>query len=78
MPVEIAGAVMVLAAYALSQAGRLDLTSPRYLLLNVIGSAALTASALAGRDWGFVILNGTWGLVALWSLLRGAPRQTPD
>jgi hypothetical protein len=63
--VQIAGAVLILAGFVLSQMNRLDPRSYLYLLLNLIGAAMLTVLAFAGQRWGFVLLEGVWSLVAL-------------
>jgi hypothetical protein len=68
--VQLAGAAMVLTAFALLQLGRTTAGSRPYLLLNAVGSATLAGNAAAGRQWGFVLLNVTWLLVSLWSLVR--------
>lgn len=73
---QILGALMVLAAFVLTQTGRLDTRSLVYLLLNAVGAGILAVDAASGREWGFLLLEGTWSLVALWSLgaaLRGRP-----
>ena len=67
---QIAGAVAVLAAFALAQAGRLDGTSRPYLLLNLAGSAVLAAEAYLGAQWGFLLLEAAWAAVSARGLLR--------
>ena len=67
---QIAGAVAVLAAFALAQAGRLDGTSRPYLLLNLAGSAVLAAEAYLGAQWGFLLLEAAWAAVSAHGLLR--------
>ena len=71
-PVQIAGALLMLAAFALSQFRLLRPESPLYLWANLIGSAVLAADAWLGRQWGFFILEGVWAIVSLWGLLRAA------
>ena len=68
--VQIAGALAILAAYVLAQAGALDQGSRRYLVLNLAGSAVLAADAWFGAQWGFLLLEGVWALVSGWSLAR--------
>jgi hypothetical protein len=74
--IEVTGAVMLLAAYALAQFRGLDRHGAPYLLLNVAGGAILTVLAGIHQQWGFFLLQVVWTLVALWSLLallrRGA------
>ena len=69
LAVEVAGAVMILAAFALNQFRGLDRHGYPYLLFNVAGSAMLTVVAASHRQWGFLLLQVVWGVVALWSLL---------
>jgi hypothetical protein len=68
--VQIAGALAVLAGFALAQLGVLDQRSRSYLLLNLAGATVLAVDAWVGRQWGFVLLEGAWGLVSAWSLAR--------
>ncbi len=58
------GAVVVLIAFGLSQWGRWSVMSYRYLLANFLGGWALALAALLSHQWGFVLLEGIWGLVA--------------
>ena len=68
--VQVAGALAILAAFALAQAGRLDQRSPRYLVLNLAGSTVLAVDAWLGRQWGFLLLEGAWAVVSAWGLAR--------
>jgi hypothetical protein len=67
---QIAGALAVLAAFALAQAGRLDAASRPYLLLNLAGSAVLAAEAYLGAQWGFLLLEAAWAAVSARGLLQ--------
>jgi len=69
-PVQIAGALLMLAAFALSQFRLLRPESALYLWPNLLGSAVLAVDAWLGRQWGFFILEGVWAIVSLWGLLR--------
>jgi len=63
--VQLAGAVLILVAFAASQAGRVDQRSAGYLMLNAVGSAALAADALHGQQWGFLLLEGAWAVISV-------------
>ena len=71
--VQIVGALLILAAFAAAQFGRLDTHSRLYLVLNLVGSAILAVLAWSDDQWGFLLLEGVWALVSAWSLLRLAP-----
>jgi hypothetical protein len=67
--VEVTGAILILAAFALAQFRGLDRHGALYLMLNLVGAALLAGSAATHRQWGFLLLQSIWGLVALWDLL---------
>ena len=80
--IQVLGAVLILAAFALAQWGFLDQKSMTYLVLNVVGSAVLAVDAALGAQWGFLLLEGVWAIVSLASLIavlwrRKAPAGTP-
>jgi hypothetical protein len=60
---QIIGAMLILVAYVLAQTRTLDQDSYAYLVLNVAGSAVLALLALQGRQWGFLLLEGSWAVV---------------
>jgi hypothetical protein len=74
--IQIAGALLVLVPFVASQAGVLSVRSVRYLVLNLIGSATLTVLALVHGDWGFLLLEGVWALVAARGLIARAAQPS--
>ena len=75
--VQIAGSLLILAAFAASQAGRLPIDSQLYLVLNFVGSAILAVLAWIDQQWGFLLLEGVWAIVSLYSLAQLARGGTP-
>ncbi len=74
---QVAGALMILVAFAALQFGRTSASSPTYLVLNLIGSAVLAALALHEEQWGFLLLEGVWALVSAWSLTQVLRERSP-
>ncbi len=68
--VSIAGALLILAAYAGNQFALLDRRDRLYNLMNLVGAAMLTAIAVQARQWGFVLLEGVWTVLSVPPLLR--------
>jgi hypothetical protein len=68
--IQIGGAILILTAFMLTQVHRITMESYTYLLLNVAGAGILAVDALRRDQWGFVLLEGVWLLVTLWSLFR--------
>jgi hypothetical protein len=73
---QIVGALMVLGGFALSQFRILNQHSYLYLLLNVIGSGILAVLAALQLQWGFLLLEGGWALVAFWGLISRISGRT--
>jgi hypothetical protein len=74
--IQVIGALMILAGFAGMQAGRMRADSLVYLVLNLVGSVVLAALAVIEEQWGFLLLEGVWSAVSLWSLtrvMRGLP-----
>ncbi|BDR54414.1 hypothetical protein KIMH_05250 [Bombiscardovia apis] len=81
MSVQIVGSAAILVAFVLSQMGKVSNNNPWYLLLNAFGSAILAVDALLKQQWGFLLLEGTWAIVAiagLITLLVRKLRTTPN
>ena len=72
--VQVAGALLILVAFAAAQFGAMDQHSRTYLVLNFVGSLILAVLAWHERQWGFLMLESVWAVVSLWGLrasLRG-------
>jgi predicted permease len=75
---SLLGALLILAAYAAHQAGRMGRDTASYNLINAAGALLLLVVAIRARQVGFILLEGTWTLISLAALRRavrsGAPR----
>lgn len=67
---ELIGALGILVPFALFQAGTWSQHSYRYLAFNLVGAAILTAVAIVEVQYGFIVLQGVWTLVAALGILR--------
>ena len=76
--IQVAGSLLILAGFAAAQAGRLSIDSPRYLVLNFVGSAILAALAWTDQQWGFLLLEGVWALVSAVALVTRVRRPQPS
>jgi uncharacterized membrane protein len=63
--ISMVGAVLILAAYAGSQAGRMDRRSTSYNALNLAGSALLAWVAIINRQAGFIVMESAWVLLSI-------------
>ena len=72
--VQIAGSCLILVPFVLVQMRRLRPESLSDIWLKHGGSTVLAVDAWHGHQWGFLLLEGTWAVVSLLSLLRrGSP-----
>jgi hypothetical protein len=75
---SVVAALLVLAPFAASQLGRLSTRTLSYQLMNLAGSAGLTIVAVLERQYGFILLEGTWAIasaVGLASVLKNGVQR---
>jgi len=68
--VQLVGAVFILYAFASQQLGRLAAETRTYQILNLIGGMFLCAAAVAARQYGFILLEGTWAIASAYGLMK--------
>jgi len=72
---QIIGSLLILVAFILLQTKHMKATSTSYLLINFIGAGILAVTAIMTVQWGFIILEGVWSLVALGGLIQKATQK---
>jgi len=75
---QIAGAVLILIAYAAAQRGTMSPHSLAYLALNLAGSLVLAVVAAVEFDLGFLLLEAAWALISAWGLWALAQGREPS
>ncbi|HKP52275.1 MAG TPA: hypothetical protein VJ183_06450 [Chloroflexia bacterium] len=68
--VSLLGSILILGAYIANQIRRIGPLDFSYVLLNLVGSAILAVVAVIEQQWGFLLLEGVWALVSLWSTVK--------
>lgn len=67
--VQVAGALLILAAFAGAQLERMRPDAPVYLGLNLVGSLTLGVLAVVEVQWGFLLLESVWAAISAWGLV---------
>lgn len=68
--ISLLGSALILGAFIAAQLRKLKTTDAPYVLLNLVGSGILAFVAAIEHQWGFLLLEGVWALVSLWSTTR--------
>lgn len=68
--IQLVAAIIVLAAFVLSQQRRMSPDSALYLFMNALGTAILAVLAGLNGDIGFLLLEGVWAAYSTWRLRR--------
>ena len=76
--IGVLGALLILVPFAGTQLGRLRSSSYQYQVMNLAGAAILTTIAILERQYGFILLEGVWGLMSLVGLRRVMTGATND
>lgn len=72
---EVLGSLLILAPFTAVQRGVGSAGAPPCLAANLVGSALLTATAVAEFQVGFALLEGCWAIISAWSLVRWCLRM---
>ncbi|WP_174279772.1 CBU_0592 family membrane protein [Sphingomonas bacterium] len=73
--IGLVGVAMMLVAYGLAIARRLDPVRPPALLLNLVGSLGVLVSLFGAFNWSAAVIESAWALIAAGGLLRWAARR---
>jgi NADH:ubiquinone oxidoreductase subunit 6 (subunit J) len=75
--VSLVGAILILFAFGAQQLRKLDASTAAYQALNLVGGVCLWLSAMAARQYGFILLEGSWTIASaygLWMVVREGRR----
>jgi len=64
------GAILILTAFAAQQFQHLAAETKTYQMLNLIGGFCLCVAAINVRQYGFIVLEGSWTVVSAWGVWR--------
>lgn len=75
---QVAGALLILVAFAAVQTGRWKPQDLLAVIFNAVGASVLTVLAFRDKDWGFVMLEAVWTLVSVAGLLNKMSSRSTD
>ena len=64
------GVLQILLAYFLNVIGRVTSKSLTFILLNLIGASMACFASVLLKYWPFIVLEGVWALVSLYSFIN--------
>lgn len=64
------GVFQILLAYFLNVIGKISHQSLGFIFLNLIGATMACIASILLDYWPFIILEGIWALIALYSLIK--------
>jgi len=64
------GVFQILLAYIFNVSGKVDNKSLLFILLNFTGAGMACFASILLNYWPFIVLEGVWSMVSLFSLLR--------
>lgn len=76
--VSLAGASLILIAYASIGRGWIAPSSRYYALMNLVGSLLLLWVAVEDQRVGFILLEALWALVSIPTLLKARDSKSGD
>lgn len=68
--IQVLGSILILIAFVAAQRGKLTTDSQPYLWLNLVGASVLAVLAAHESQYGFLLLETCWAIVAAYSLVR--------
>jgi len=74
--ISFIGAVLILAAYMALQWNRLSAETITFQLLNLFGGVFLCITAVALRQYGFILVEGLWAILSAAGLWRVITRRS--
>lgn len=75
--IQVLGALLILVPFAWQQLGSLSAATATYLWPNLAGSVVLSVLAFTDEQWGFLLLEVVWAIVAARGLVLIALGSRP-